>query len=111
MQYSILKTIIETTIAQYICQSCTGRIDENSLGVQAISDNTIHMEVSCPHCQSHAHINAEVANMTFDHSNTLEPNTLIKNIIQRNTHAIKDEDIRTIEENLQNSQSIEDLLR
>lgn len=111
MLYSILKTIIDTTISQYICQSCSGKIDENALHIQGIADNMLHMDVYCPHCQSHAHINAEIANMSFDSSVLSEQNTVIQKVMQKNEHAIKDEDIKTIEQNLQNSQSIEDLLR
>ncbi len=108
MLYSILKTIIDTTITQYTCQSCQWKIDENSVTVGETNENQIHLDITCPHCQSHAHIHAEVANI---HAQITHTEGKHVNSIKKNVNAIKDADIQAVTENLQNIQSIEDLLR
>lgn len=107
MLYSILKTIIDTTISQYACQNCQWKIDENSVTVGETNASQIHLDIICPHCQSHAHIHAEVANVHTQITQTPQSNTPMK----KNENAIKESDIQAVSENLQNIQSIEDLLR
>ncbi len=107
MLYSILKTIIDTTIAQYACQNCQWKIDENSVTVGETNASQIHLDITCPHCQSHAHIHAEVANVHTQVTHTPQANTHMK----KNENVIKESDIQAITENLQNIQSIEDLLK
>jgi DNA-directed RNA polymerase subunit RPC12/RpoP len=110
MLYSILKTIIETTIVQYICQSCQWKIDENSVTVGETTDNQIHLDIHCPHCESHAHIHAEVANVNSQIIHT-KNGWLAPSIMPKNENAIKDADIRAISDNIGNIRSVEDLLR
>ncbi len=111
MLYSILKTIIDTTIVQYTCQNCQGKIDENSVTIGETNENQIHLDITCHHCQSHAHIHAEVANVhaqiTHSHTGWLKDKPSLK----KNENALKDADIQAVTENLQNIQSVEDLLK
>ncbi len=105
MLYPILKTIIDTTIAQYVCQQCQWKVDENCISVGDTTENDIHLDITCPHCHAHAHIHAEIANMS---SQIIQ--TTAASPIPKNEHALKDSDIQTITENLENAHSIEDLL-
>lgn len=114
MLYIFLKNIIETTISHYTCQNCQHSIDESSLSVTGIGEHMINLEVICPHCQTHAHIHAEVANIAADMLKTPEGKALLKKVMKNGTlneNAIKDEDIVTLREELSQVQSIEDLLK
>ena len=106
MLYSILKTIVDTTITQYICQSCNQKIDENSVVVWETSDTQIHLDITCPHCAANAQIHAEVANVT---ANIIHARQWVH--LSGNKNVIKDTDIQAIHDNLQNVHSIEDLLK
>jgi len=66
MLYIFLKNIIDTTISHYICQNCQGKVDESAVTVSGIGDHMIDLDVHCPHCQTHAHIHAEVANIASE---------------------------------------------
>lgn len=111
MLYSILKTIIDTTIVQYNCQNCQWKIDENSVTIGETNENQIHLDIICPHCQSHAHIHAEVANVNTQITHTRLGSGGDQRSLKKNENAIKDTDIQAVTENLQHIRSVEDLLK
>ena len=114
MLYIFLKNIIETTISQYVCQSCQGKVDESSVSVVGIGEHMIDLEVHCPHCQTHTHIHAEVANIANEMLRTDEGKALLKKVMKNgnlNENAIKDEDIMTLRNELSSVQSVKDLLK
>jgi DNA-directed RNA polymerase subunit RPC12/RpoP len=111
MIYSILKTIIDTTIVQYICQNCSGKIDENSVSIGEATDNQIHLDITCPHCQAQAHIHAEVANVQPIGGQHQVVSNQEKKLIPKNENALKEIDIQNVEKSLETIQSVEDLLK
>jgi DNA-directed RNA polymerase subunit RPC12/RpoP len=111
MLYSILKTIIDTTIVQYTCQTCQWKINENSIHVGEIRDLQIHLDITCPHCQSHAHIHAEVANIDTQIPGGIPRWEQENSLIKKNENALNESDIQEVSKNLENIQSIEDLLK
>jgi DNA-directed RNA polymerase subunit RPC12/RpoP len=115
MLYSILKTIIETTIVQYVCQNCQGKINESSIELGEILGNQIHLDITCPHCQSKTHIHAEVANIQSHLGGTIlgstPPDKSPERIIPKNDAALQEKDIEEIQKSLEGTQSIEDLLK
>lgn len=111
MNYTILKTIIETSLSQYTCQSCHMKLEENALNITGVSDWAVDFLVICPHCQAEAHMHAEVGTAQFNTNNQpIEP-TQNKQIILKNTNAIKESDIADFEKNIIEKNSIEDLLK
>ena len=106
MLYPILKTIIDTTITQYLCQQCQGKVDENCISVGGTTDTQIHLDIICPHCQAHAHVHAEVANVQSQIIHTQSSTSPIP----KNINALQDADIEAVEQNIHNAQSVEDLL-
>lgn len=110
MNYAILKTIIETSLREYMCQNCHQKLDENALNITKISDGTIDFLVICPHCQSEAHMHAEVGTAQLNPQEAfawVQP----KKILWNNTNAIQESDIITFEKNILDTNSIEDLLK
>ncbi len=114
MLYIFLKNIIETTIEHYNCQSCHNTIDESAVQITGIGDHLINLDITCSHCQAHAHIHAEVANIANEMLKTNEGKELLKKVMKNgslNGNSIKDEDILTMKNELSAAQSIEDLLK
>ena len=110
MNYSLLKTIIETSISQYTCQNCQWKIDENSINIRKIGDGNVDFHVICPHCQTEAQMHAEIggAQFNFPGNQWIQP---VPVNMKKNIHAIQESDIANIERDLTNKQSIEDLLK
>lgn len=105
MIYILLKNIIETTIQNYRCEVCSGGLQEISISIKKLSDQSIDLECVCPSCQTTSHVHIQIA----DIQNTLRNAGLLgKNT---NKDSIKDEDIAKISEDLLRIQSVEDLLR
>ncbi len=75
------------------------------------NENQIHLDITCPKCQSHAHIHAEVANVHTQITHTHSGSEKGQKSLQKNENALKDADIQAVTENLQNIHSVEDLLR
>lgn len=111
MLYIILKTIIETTIEQYICQWCQWKINIDSIRIIGIGETVLNLGITCPHCQLNSHIHAEIANMTENMIHTDEAKDIIHKAIRKSENAIKDIDIQNIEKSLTSAQSVEDLLK
>ena len=111
MNYAILKTIIETSLTQYVCQNCHNKCDEGSIVINKIDNWAVDFHVICPHCKLEAQLHAEIGSAqinTAPHS-AIEP---LQNIgIMKNHNAIKESDIAHIEKNLTEKNSIEDLLK
>jgi uncharacterized CHY-type Zn-finger protein len=110
MNYAILKTIIETSLREYLCQNCHHKLDENALNITKISDGTIDFLVICPHCQSEAHMHAEVGTAQLNPQDAINSKKQIKNELN-NINAIKESDIALFEKNITETNSIEDLLK
>lgn len=112
MNYTILKTIIETSLNQYSCQNCQQKPDENSISIEQVNEWAVDFMVTCPHCKAEAQMHAEIGSAQL---NTLPNNNSIwikKHISTRkNTNAIQESDIADIEKNLTEKISIEDLLK
>ncbi len=111
MLYIILKTIIETTIEQYICQWCQWKITLDSIRILGIGETVLNLGITCPHCQLNSHIHAEVANIEQNMLNTDAAKDIIHKAIKKSENAIKDIDIQNIEKSLTETQSVEDLLK
>ncbi len=60
MNYLILKSIIESTIAHFACKNCGGKISERDVQIVGTGGNGVNMEVHCPHCQTEGMIKAEI---------------------------------------------------
>lgn len=74
----------------------------------------INLDITCSHCQSHAHIHAEVANIASEMLKTEEGKNILKKLVQNgsiNEQSIKDEDITALRDELTHIQSVEDLLK
>ncbi len=114
MLYIFLKNIIETTIEHYNCQSCHNVIDESAVRITWIGDHLINLDITCQHCQAHAHIHAEVANIASEMLKTTEGKELLKKVMKNGSlsvNSIKDEDILTMKNELSSVNSVEDLLK
>ncbi len=111
MLYVVLKTIIETSIAQYTCQSCQGKVNESSINVTHANESAIDLTITCPHCASGTQIHAEIANMNHEFLQSDEWQQVIHQAIKKSENAIKDADIESVQKSLSESRSIEDLLK
>ena len=105
MLYILLKNIIETTIQNYRCEVCSGSLQEISISIKKLSEQSIDLECICPACQTASHVHIQIGDMKNAMGNA---GLISKN---SNKNSIKDEDIVKISEDLLRIHSIEDLLR
>lgn len=111
MLYIVLKTIIETSITQYTCQNCQGKVNESSISVGHANENAIDLTITCPHCASQTQIHAEIANMNHEFLESDEGKEVIQKAIKKSENTIKDTDIESLSKTLSETRSIEDLLK
>ncbi|GAB0174545.1 MAG: hypothetical protein HHAS10_04240 [Candidatus Altimarinota bacterium] len=111
MNYAILKTIIETSLTQYVCQNCSMKSDENSFNLTKVSEGSVDFLVTCPHCQFETHMHAEVGSAQLN--NQIPQNGTTNNIVPviKNKNSIQESDITELEKSIMDSSSIEDLLK
>lgn len=110
MNYSILKTILETSLSQYLCQWCQSKLEEQSVHIRSIAEGALDFSITCPHCNSETLMHAEIGAAQQNGFIHGSEKPIVKNLIEKNIHAIQESDIATIEKNLREKSSIEDLL-
>ncbi len=111
MLYIVLKTILETTIHQYTCQTCQNKVNESAILIKSVSESMLNLNITCPHCGSMAEMHAEVANMDPSFLESEAWKKVIHKAVKRSENTIKDSDIQAIEKTLSETGSIEDLLK
>ena len=125
MPYIFLKNILESVIANYLCPECSSRIGAEQLLITGISSRGIDIHITCPTCNIHSQLSAEVNTMGSELLNTEHGNKFfeefIKNggtigakMINKNnsqTKWINAADIAKIDEDIKNAKTIEDLMK
>ena len=51
MNYLIIKSIIEATIANFHCKNCSSQISERDLNILGAAGNGLNLEIICPECK------------------------------------------------------------
>ncbi|MDD2487049.1 MAG: hypothetical protein PHS92_01650 [Candidatus Gracilibacteria bacterium] len=116
MNYLILKSIIEATIANFKCKNCDSGISEGNLNILGTAGNNINMEIVCPNCKVQGVVKAEFGMLN---NNNLKNPDFINNLKtyfngnkeDSSLESIKDEDILNLRKGLNNSSSIEDFFK
>jgi hypothetical protein len=118
MNYLIMKSIVEATIAHFECKNCSGKITDRDVQILGTSGQTVNMEVLCPHCKASGVIKAEInvvgnaADIAKLQNIGMNAETLFQldaPIIPK-AQPIKDADILALREKLKHTDSVEDLL-
>ena len=113
MNYLILKSIIESTIAHFACKNCGGKISERDVQIIGSGGNGVNMEVHCPHCKAEWIIKAEIS-MVQDGNmpNTVPTGMEFVGTVELPTgEKIQDADIVALHEKLRSGNlSVQDLL-
>ncbi len=60
MNYLILKSIVDTTIAHFACRNCNNHISERDVTVVGATDHEVALSTHCPHCHDECTIKAEI---------------------------------------------------
>lgn len=65
MNYQIFKSIIESIIANFKCESCMSWVSENNIEIIWAAWGSLNVDVVCPSCSKHTVVRAEVANVNL----------------------------------------------
>lgn len=63
MNYKALKVMIESVTSNYTCPSCNSPVNDESLDIIGAAWTSINIDVTCPSCEKHSMIKAEVMNI------------------------------------------------
>lgn len=105
MNYTILKTIIDSTIQNYNQNNPTQPVSDNHVSLINMTTHGIDLMIRCPHTHKEIRIHAEVNFMNGPTNNF----TVSGNSITTTTRQIDDNDVTAIHEALQNNTSISEL--
>ncbi len=114
MNYSALKSMIESIINSFKCPLCKEGIKENNIDIIWAAWKTINIWIECPKCKKNSMIKVEIVwvditNLNLDKNkiwllqskiNKLKWNTLKYNKIINNNIKINDEHIVNLSKNL-----------
>ena len=118
MNFLIMKSIVEATLANFECKTCSSKITDRDVQIIGASGQGVNMEVLCPHCKASGMIKAEInvigdpADVAKLQASGMLDGTIIQgeSLATNQLPAIKDDDILALREKLRHSVSIEDLL-
>lgn len=110
MNYLILKNIVETTLAQFICKECNSKVTEQNIQILGTAGNALNMEIMCPQCQNTGVVKAEI-NVIGPGMNGAGVVEQIKKIAgeYRKGQSINDADIVKLREDLKKGSSVQDI--
>ncbi|MDC0506280.1 hypothetical protein OAN96_01660 [Candidatus Gracilibacteria bacterium] len=63
MNYQALKTMIDSVTSNYKCPSCNSSVSEESLDIIGAAGTSVNIDITCPACEKHSMIKAEVMNV------------------------------------------------
>ena len=111
MNYLILKNIVETTLAQFVCKDCQSKATEQNIQILGTAGNALNMEVTCPQCHSSGVIKAEINIVGPNSANMGAMIEQIKKVASayHQEGSIRDEDITKLRDDLKNSSSVQDI--
>lgn len=61
MNYKALKWVIDWLINSHKCPNCNSSINESSIDIIWAAWSTINIDISCPSCDKHSMVKAEIA--------------------------------------------------
>lgn len=120
MNYLLMKSIIEATIAHFVCKECEGKISERDVSISGSFGQTVNMEVHCPHCHTQGVIKAEINVMKqpLDIATMEQMGNIVAKSFDMNASddissmaAIKDDDIVELRNKLKTSHSVADFFQ
>lgn len=60
MNYLILKSVVETTLAHFSCKDCQTKATDKDVRIIGNGGNSIQLEIHCSHCGSIGMVKAEI---------------------------------------------------
>lgn len=111
MNYLIIKNIIETTLAHFICKDCGEKASEQDVQILGTAGNSLNMEIICPKCRATGVIKAEMNVVSNIQDPAVREN--MKKMVEelKKSQSIKDEDILRVREDLKQAVSVQDLFK
>lgn len=135
MNYKVFKTLIDWIIKGHICKDCGAKCSQEDVEIMGTAGNAVNLNINCPKCSKQNIVRAEVSQVEIDADNIWKSKDLISKVmkdwifwgtniqelsekisraealIEKSKESIKDEDIVSINKELKNASSIEDLLK
>lgn len=69
MNYQSLKAMVESVASNYLCPSCNSPVNDAALDIIGAAWTSINIDVTCPSCEKHSMIKAEVMNIDVTNMN------------------------------------------
>lgn len=108
INYTILKSIIETTIKNYNAKEQHYKINENHVFLVGVHKGGLDLLIKCPHTGKETNIHAEVNFM-----NVPQANGMVANQFQQTTSSstgnVNDKDVMEVRQALKKNGSVADL--
>lgn len=119
MNYLIIKSIIEATLANFRCKNCDATVTEKDISILGSAGNALNLEIICPNCKVQGVVKAEIGMMNLPNIQNPEFTGALRQFIEnfkkdwfvQPVDGIKDEDILNLRKNLQSGSSFEDLFK
>lgn len=125
MNYNVFKSMLDVLVKTYKCPFCSAEVSEDNIDIVWAAWTTLNIDVSCPSCQKHSIVKAEVAqidarNISIPMWWSLEEiKASLWNILKKDLdldikseNPIKDKDIVSLNKDLQKEDiKIEDLFK
>ena len=125
MNYLILKSVVETTLAHFVCKDCGMKASDTNVHIVGNGGNFIDLEIRCAHCGAIGMVKAEIGMVNQASEEAFraagafsglpkEAVEQFRNFIaetnKNNGESLKDEDILALRKKIKNAKSMEDFL-
>lgn len=76
MNYQMLKTLLDSLVVNFKCPECQGSVKENNIELVGAAGTSVNLDISCPNCQKHTFVKAEVSQVNLGNIVDLKPENI-----------------------------------
>lgn len=65
MNYQMLKTLLDSLLANFKCPNCSSGVIENNIEIVWAAGTSINLDIACSACEKHTFVKAEVSQINL----------------------------------------------
>ncbi len=65
MNYQMLKTLLDSLLANFKCPNCSSGVIENNIEIVWAAGTSINLDIACSTCEKHTFVKAEVSQINL----------------------------------------------
>ena len=83
MQYIFLKSIVDSTLANFVCPQCQNKTTEQALFLAGITSQGVDINIQCHICSLQTHLHAEINTIAHEMMQSEHGKNFIREFLEK----------------------------